>query len=106
MWTKSGVFVPRMCGRRPSFSTSPLTPKGRIVVFCTPAQGTPFGTGTQAAVVGGTTTVIDFCSQTRGQSPLVGLEDWRRRAASACVDVGPHMIMLGAHDQSLTCMQT
>ena len=53
-----------------------------------------FGTGTQAAAFGGTTTVIDFCNQTRGQSPLVGLEDWHRRAASACVDVGAHMIML------------
>src|SRR5499433_2841095 len=65
-----------------------------------------FGTGTQAAAFGGTTTVIDFCNQTRGQSPLVGLEDWHRRAASACVDVGAHMIMLDVNDQSLTDMQT
>jgi dihydroorotase-like cyclic amidohydrolase len=54
---------------------------------------------------GGTTTVIDFCNQTRGQSPLVGLEEWHRRAASACVDVGAHMIMLDVNDQSLADMQ-
>jgi dihydropyrimidinase len=65
-----------------------------------------FGTGTQAAAFGGTTTVIDFCNQTRGQSPLIGLEDWHRRAASACVDVGAHMIMLDVNDQSLADMQT
>src|SRR5215510_13987006 len=65
-----------------------------------------FGTGTQAAAFGGTTTVIDFCNQTRGQSPLVGLEDWHRRAASACVDVGAHMIMLDVNDQSLADMKT
>ena len=65
-----------------------------------------FGTGTKAAAFGGTTTVIDFCNQTRGASPLVGLEDWHRRAASASVDVGAHMIMLDVNDQSLTDMQT
>ena len=65
-----------------------------------------FGTGTQAATFGGTTTVIDFCNQTRGQSPLVGLEDWHGRAASACVDVGAHMIMLDVNAQSLADMQT
>ena len=65
-----------------------------------------FGTGTKAAAFGGTTTVIDFCNQTRGASPLVGLEDWHGRAASASVDVGAHMIMLDVNDQSLTDMQT
>ena len=34
-----------------------------------------FGTGTRAAAFGGTTTVVDFCNQTRGESPLTGLED-------------------------------
>jgi dihydropyrimidinase len=65
-----------------------------------------FGTGTQAAAFGGTTTVIDFCNQTRGQSPLLGLEDWHRRAASACVDVGAHMILLDVNAQSLADMHT
>ena len=65
-----------------------------------------FGTGTKAAAFGGTTTVIDFCNQPRGTSPLVGLEDWHRRAASASVDVGAHMIMLEVNTQSLADMQT
>jgi dihydropyrimidinase len=65
-----------------------------------------FGTGTRAAAFGGTTTVIDFCNQPRGQSPLLGLEDWHRRAASACIDVGAHMIMLDVNDQSLADMRT
>ena len=65
-----------------------------------------FGTGTQAAAFGGTTTLIDFCNQTRGESPLVGLEDWHERAASACIDVGAHMIMLDVNDQSLADMKT
>ena len=65
-----------------------------------------FGTGTQAAAFGGTTTLIDFCNQTRGESPLVGLDDWHKRAASACIDVGAHMIMLDVNDQALTDMRT
>ena len=65
-----------------------------------------FGTGTKAAAFGGTTTVIDFCNQTAGKSPLVGLEDWHKRRASACVDVGAHMIMLDVNEQSLVDMKT
>jgi dihydropyrimidinase len=65
-----------------------------------------FSTGTKAAAFGGTTTLIDFCNQPRGKSPLVGLEDWHKRRASACVDVGAHMIMLDVNDQSLADMKT
>jgi dihydropyrimidinase len=65
-----------------------------------------FGTGTKAAAFGGTTTLIDFCNQPPGKSPLIGLEDWHKRRASACVDVGAHMIMLDVNDQSLADMKT
>ncbi len=65
-----------------------------------------FGTGTKAAAFGGTTTVVDFCNQSHGQSPLVGLEDWHARAASACVDVGAHMIMLDVNQATLADMKT
>jgi len=47
-----------------------------------------------------------FCNQTAGKSPLVGLEDWHKRRASACVDVGAHMIMLDVNEQSLADMKT
>jgi dihydropyrimidinase len=60
-----------------------------------------FGTGTMAAAFGGTTTVVDFANQTKGQSPLAGIEDWHKRAASACVDVGAHMILLDVDDRAL-----
>ncbi|MHA1567587.1 MAG: dihydropyrimidinase [Alphaproteobacteria bacterium] len=65
-----------------------------------------FASGTQAAAFGGTTTVVDFCNQTVGQSPLTGLEEWHQRAASACVDVGAHMIMLDVNDQYLNDMKS
>ncbi len=65
-----------------------------------------FGTGTAAAAFGGTTTVVDFCNQTRGESPLSGLEEWHKRAASAAVDVSAHMIMLDINPQSLADMET
>lgn len=65
-----------------------------------------FGTGTKSAAFGGTTTLIDFCNQTAGQSPLTGLENWHKRRESACVDVGAHMIMLDVNDQSLKDMKT
>ena len=65
-----------------------------------------FETGTTAAAFGGTTTVIDFCNQTAGQSPLAGLEEWHGRRTSACVDVGAHMIMLDVNPQSLADMKT
>ncbi|MCZ6846550.1 MAG: dihydropyrimidinase [Alphaproteobacteria bacterium] len=65
-----------------------------------------FETGTMAAAFGGTTTVVDFCNQNHGESPLVGLEDWYQRSASACIDVAAHMIMLDVNDQSLEDMKT
>jgi dihydropyrimidinase len=54
----------------------------------------PFGTGTKAAVFGGTTTVVDFNNQTWGENPLKGLEDWHQRAASACVDLAAQSLFL------------
>ncbi len=65
-----------------------------------------FETGTKAAAFGGTTTLIDFCNQNRGQSPLTGLEEWHKRSGSACVDVGAHMIMLDVNEKSLADMKT
>jgi dihydropyrimidinase len=65
-----------------------------------------FGSGTQAAAFGGTTTVVDFSNQTRGQRLLEGLENWRRRAESACVDVSTHMIVLEVNNDILAEMET
>jgi dihydropyrimidinase len=49
-------------------------------------------TGTRAAAVGGTTTVIDFALQSRGHTLSEALKIWRGKAAGkACVDYSLHM---------------
>ena len=50
-----------------------------------------FATGTAAAAVGGTTTVIDYVTAYRGEDPLAALATWQRWAEPAAVDVGLHM---------------
>jgi dihydropyrimidinase len=50
-----------------------------------------FHTGTVAAAIGGTTTVIEYVTAERGSDPVQRLEDWRRRAEPASVDVAMHM---------------
>lgn len=62
-----------------------------------------FGSGTMAAAFGGTTTVVDFCNQD-GRTPQAALEDWHRRAASACVDVAAHLILTKVDNQVLADM--
>ena len=64
-----------------------------------------FGTGGKAAAFGGTTTIVDFADQKRGQSPLAALEDWHKRAESASVDVGAHMALTDVNDQTLEDMK-
>lgn len=76
------------------------------LVFGTSRTVDTFATGTKAAAFGGTTTVIDFRNQNRGESPLIGLEDRYRRRANACIDVGAHMILLEVNAQSLADMKT
>jgi len=48
---------------------------------------------------------VDFANQTRGQSLRAGLDDWHRRAESACVDVAAHMIVLDVTAEALADMQ-
>jgi len=50
-----------------------------------------FNTGTRAAAIGGTTTVVDYVTAYRGADPLVALSTWRAWAAPSCVDYGLHM---------------
>ena len=76
--------------------------------MATPAARTidTFGSGTRAAAFGGTTTLVDFCTPLKGQSPLAALADWHRLRESACVDVGAHMILLDASPATLAEMKT
>ncbi len=54
-----------------------------------------FLTGTIAAACGGTTSIVDFCAQQRGQSLLAALDDWHAKASGkAVVDYGFHMIVV------------
>ena len=61
-------------------------------------------TGTRAAAVGGTTTVIDFALQARGHTMREALEIWNAKAAGrACVDYTLHMAItdLGPNNETL-----
>lgn len=50
-----------------------------------------FASGTAAAAVGGTTTVIDYVTPSPGEDPLAALQTWRSWAESSVVDYGLHM---------------
>jgi dihydropyrimidinase len=50
-----------------------------------------FASGTVAAAIGGTTTVIDYVTAYRGEDPLAALDTWRALAEPAAVDYGLHM---------------
>jgi dihydropyrimidinase len=51
-----------------------------------------YTTGTQAAAVGGTTTVIDFALQSQGHTMREALDVWLKKSAGkACVDFSLHM---------------
>ncbi len=61
-----------------------------------------FETGTRAAAHGGTTTLIDFAIQTKGQSTLAGLETWHAKAeGKTAIDYGFHMIITDMEDDRL-----
>lgn len=60
-----------------------------------------YESGTRAAAVGGTTTVIDFCLQSMGKPMAHALDIWRRKAeGKACIDYSLHMAVtdLGPND--------
>ena len=64
-----------------------------------------FETGTRAAAFGGTTTVVDFAVQGRGQSLRDGLDAWHAKAeGNAVIDYGFHMIMSDVNDATLAEM--
>ena len=51
-----------------------------------------FGTGSRAALAGGTTTVVDFAAPDKGESLHSGLRRWREKAEGRCAcDYGFHM---------------
>jgi len=56
-----------------------------------------FETGTRAAAFGGTTSLIDFAIQGKGQSLAQALETWHQKAeGKACIDYGFHLAVTDA----------
>ena len=61
-----------------------------------------FETGTRAAAWGGTTTIVDFAVQVKGESAMEGYEKWMEKAEGNCaIDYGFHMITGDINDQTL-----
>jgi len=59
-----------------------------------------FETGTRAAAFGGTTTIVDFAIQYRGQTLHHAMETWAKKAeGKAVIDYGFHMIITDLTDQ-------
>jgi len=61
-----------------------------------------FETGTLAAAHGGTTTLIDYAIQFKGESTLAALETWHKKAdGKTAIDYGFHMIVTDMEDDRL-----
>ncbi len=61
-----------------------------------------FETGSRAAAFGGTTTILDFAVQTKGEALRPGLETWMAKAEGNCaIDYGFHMIMGDVNEATL-----
>jgi dihydropyrimidinase len=64
-----------------------------------------FETGTRAAAIGGTTTIVDFAIQARGTKMRSALDTWWKKAeGKACIDYGLHMIVTDLPDAGLEDM--
>jgi dihydropyrimidinase len=64
-----------------------------------------FDTGTRAAAIGGTTTIIDFAIQRTGEVVQDGLAAWHAKTQGQChIDYGFHMILGGVDDDALKAM--
>jgi dihydropyrimidinase len=60
-----------------------------------------FESGTRAAAFGGTTTIVDFAIQYRGQRLHDAWETWMKKAeGKAAIDYGFHMIVTDLNDQA------
>ena len=65
-----------------------------------------FESGTIAAAFGGTTTIIDFAIQNKGESTLKGLDTWHKKAdGKATIDYAFHMIVTDMPEDRLPEME-
>src|SRR5579863_9923789 len=64
-----------------------------------------FETGTRAAAMGGTTSIVDFAIQAKGTKMRDALDTWWKKADHrACIDYGLHMIVTDLPDAGLEDM--
>src|SRR5918993_1202844 len=66
-----------------------------------------FRTGTVAAAHGGTTTIIDFAVQYKGESLIEAVDNWHRKAEGKCaVDYSFHLITTELEDNQIEELHT
>src|SRR5437764_4801139 len=71
------------------------------------AASDDFHTGTVAAAHGGTTTIIDFAVQYKGQSLIEAVDNWHKKAeGKTVVDYGFHLITTELEDNQIEEMHT
>ena len=74
--------------------------------FCGTTSKDDFETGTIAAACGGTTSIIDFCIQGKGQTLAEALEVWHAKAkGKAAIDYGFHVAITDMNEKVLAEMQ-
>jgi dihydropyrimidinase len=116
--TIAAIFAPRQVAALGITAERTIDAKGKYVIpggvdahthMSLPFGGTEasdtFETGTRAAAWGGTTTIVDFASQTLGERVLDTLAARHAKAAGECaIDYGFHQIIGGVDDDSLKAM--
>src|SRR5687768_16836731 len=66
-----------------------------------------FFTGTRSAAFGGTTTIIDFAVQYKGESMIEAVDNWHAKAEGKCaIDYGFHLITTDFEDHHTEQMHT
>ena len=66
-----------------------------------------FFTGTRAAAFGGTTTIIDFAVQYKGESMIKAVDNWHVKAEGKCaIDYSFHLITTDFEDKNVEEMHT
>src|SRR3954465_7920734 len=66
-----------------------------------------FRTGTIAAAHGGTTSIIDFAVQYKGQSLIEGIDNWHKKAeGKTAIDYGFHLITTELEDKQIEELHT
>ena len=66
-----------------------------------------FFTGTRAAAFGGTTTIVDFAVQYKGESMIQAVDNWHAKAEGKCaIDYSFHLITTEFEDKNVEEMHT